>query len=51
MKYPKCIEQKEFEGLASELLKVLATLDKSKQIKIFEYVQHIAFFEQDKKQS
>jgi len=41
--FPPCKQQKEFEDLAVELIKVLATLDENKQIDIFEYAQNVAY--------
>lgn len=41
--FPKCKAQKEFEDLAKELIKVLATLPEAKQIDVFEYLQTVAF--------
>ena len=43
--FPKCKEQKDFEDLAFNLIKVLANLEISKVMDVFEYAQNVAFNE------
>lgn len=43
--FPKCKEQKYFEDLAFNLIKVLAELTTEKQMDIFEYAQNVAYNE------
>lgn len=43
--FPKCKEQKYFEDLVFNLIKVLANLETEKVMDIFEYAQNVAFNE------
>lgn len=45
---PKCRQQKDFEDLAINLIKVMAQMTVEKQIKLFEFAQDLAFNQPDK---
>lgn len=41
--FPKCKQQKDFEDLAINLIKVMAQMTAEKQITLFEFAQDLAF--------
>lgn len=45
---PKCKQQKEFEDLAINLIKVMAQMTEEKQIALFEFAQDLAFNQPDR---
>lgn len=49
LEMPKCKQQKEFEDLAINLIKVMAQMEVEKQIELFEFAQDLAFNEPDKR--
>lgn len=44
---PKCKQQKDFEDLVAELIKVVAQMTVNKQIELFEFAQDLAFNQPD----
>lgn len=40
---PKCKQQKDFEDLATNLIKVMAQMTVAKQVELFEIAQDLAF--------
>lgn len=49
LEMPKCKQQKEFEDLAINLIKVMAHMEVEKQIELFEFAQDLAFNKPDTK--
>lgn len=49
LELPKCKQQKDFEDLAINLIKVMAQLTVEKQIELFEFAQDLAFNKPDKR--
>lgn len=41
MEFPKCKAQEQFEDLAKELIKIIATFSDEQQTAVFEYAQAI----------
>lgn len=46
---PKCKQQKDFEDLAINLIKVMAQMTVEKQMELFEFAQDLAFNKPDTK--
>lgn len=44
---PKCKQQKDFEDLAINLIKVMAQMTVEKQMELFEFAQDLAFNKPD----